>query len=118
MGEGGDGAAKGSGHVKSGGVRHVDGNAGAFVKIYVEPRGFRKRVEDGFQSRNVVNPSSNNDEGVVGVLEDRTWEVVNKRVRKEAVAGGLENKMLKNIGNRVKKEGGEGVSLEIGRAHV
>jgi hypothetical protein len=59
----------------------------------------------------VLRDSPNNDEGVIGILKDRTREVINERVKKEASLRRMEQKLLEDIRNQVKEKGGEGVTL-------
>jgi hypothetical protein len=54
---------------------------------------------------------SDNDKGIISVLEDGTSEVIHKRVEEEAISGGLKKHLLKHVCHNVEQEGGKGVSL-------
>jgi hypothetical protein len=51
---------------------------------------------------------ADDDESVISILEDRTEEVIHKRVKKEALSRGLQDHILQDIHNNIKEEGGRG----------
>jgi hypothetical protein len=113
-----DGTTERGGH--GGGSRRVgvDRDKGTFVKIYSEPGSGSKIIKDIFKIGDVFRDSANNNEGVVGVLEDRTGEIIDKRVTKEPIPRGLEQKLLENVCNNVEEEGGKGDHLAAGRGDI
>jgi hypothetical protein len=64
-----------------------------------------------FEVGDMVRDGSNNDEGVVGVLEDGARKVIDKGVEEKASKGGQAEHLLEDISNNVEKERGERVSL-------
>jgi hypothetical protein len=59
----------------------------------------------------MLRDRSDNDKGIISVLEDGTSEVIHKRVEEEAISGGLKKHLLKHVCHNVEQEGGKGVSL-------
>jgi hypothetical protein len=51
------------------------------------------------------------NKGVVSILENRTRQVINKRVKKPPLSRGLQEELLEDISNNVEEKGGERVSL-------
>ena len=81
------------------------------MKVYIEPGGRREGIKNGFQVRNMLGVSSNDDEGIVSILKNRTGEVVDKWVEEKASARGMKDALLQHIGDNVKEERGEGIAL-------
>ena len=104
--EGGDGTAKSRGHGGSHRGVSFNGNKGALVKIYVKTSGGREGVQEGFEISDMLWICANNNEGVIGILEDGAREVVDKWVKQEAISGGIEEKLLEDVRHNVKEERG------------
>jgi hypothetical protein len=112
-----NGTPESGGH--GGGNRRVsvDRDKGTFVKIDSEPNSGSEFVKNIFKIGNVFRDGANDNEGVVGVLEDRTGEVFNKRVEKEPIPRGLEQKLLENVCDNVEEEGERGSPCRRPRRH-
>jgi hypothetical protein len=59
----------------------------------------------------MVRDSTDDDKGIVSILEDGARKVVHQGVEQKSVPRGREQKLLKDIRNNVEEEGGEGISL-------
>jgi hypothetical protein len=59
----------------------------------------------------VLGDRTNNDEGVIGILEDGTREIVHQGVKEEAGEGGETEHLLKDVSDNVEQKRGERVSL-------
>jgi hypothetical protein len=81
------------------------------MEVDDETGGRREAVEDIFEIRDMLRNGPDNNESVIGVLEDRTGKVIDERVQEETFARGMEDHLLEDINNDVEKEGGERVTL-------
>jgi hypothetical protein len=59
----------------------------------------------------MLRDSANDNNGVIGILENRARKIVDKRVKKQTLPRGHKKELLENIGNNIKKKGGERVAL-------
>jgi hypothetical protein len=59
----------------------------------------------------VLGDRTNNDEGVIGILEDGTREIVHQGVKEKAREGGETEHLLKDVSDNVEQKRGERVSL-------
>jgi hypothetical protein len=80
LGEGGDFTAKSRSHGESVGVACPDWDEGAFVEVDGKPSSSREIVQDTLQISHMLRNSADDDEGVIGVLEDRARKVVDQGV--------------------------------------
>jgi hypothetical protein len=48
-------------------------------------------MERPVAAEKVLRDSSNDYKGIVGVLKNRTWKVVHKRVQKQRLMGGMKD---------------------------
>jgi hypothetical protein len=62
----------------------------------------------------MVRDGSNDNEGVISILEDGTREIINKRVKEKTFTSGVEQELLKDIHNNVEEERGKRVTLTKG----
>jgi hypothetical protein len=60
------------------GLLHSHRNNGAFVKIYLQPCSLSKHIQDYLQPVHRRNVTSQNNQGVVGVLKNRTGSITIK----------------------------------------
>ena len=104
--EGGDRASEGGGHGERSVRVGVDWNEGAFVEINGQTGGDGEIIKKGLEIGNVRRNGPNDDKSIVCILKDRTWEVVNNRVKKEAGSGSMQDKLLKDVDDDVEEEGG------------
>jgi hypothetical protein len=81
------------------------------MEVYSETSGSREVVESLLEVRDVVGNGTDNDESVVGILQDGTRKVVHKRVEQEPFSGGLEEKLLKHISYDIEEERRQRVTL-------
>jgi hypothetical protein len=109
--KGGDFASKSRGHKRSGRWVSFDRNESAFVEINVEPSGHREIIQESFKVSNMVRDGSNDNEGVISILEDGTREIIDKRVKEKTFTRGVEQELLKDIHNNVEEERGKRVTL-------
>ena len=80
LGEGGNRVAESRSHGSDIARRDMNGDEGAFVEINVEAGGFGEGLKNALQSMDMINACANNNKRVIGVLEYRAREVVNKGV--------------------------------------
>jgi hypothetical protein len=59
----------------------------------------------------MLRNSPDDNESIIGILENGAKKVVDKGVEKEPITGSLKKHLLKNIRNDVEKEGGQRISL-------
>jgi hypothetical protein len=81
------------------------------MEVNSEPHGRGEGVESPLEVSHMLRDGPDDDEGVIGVLEDGTRKIVDKRVEKEPITRSLEEKLLENISNDSKNKGGQGISL-------
>jgi hypothetical protein len=109
LGERRDRTPKGGSHGRSFGGVNFNRDKRALMKVYGEARSSREIIKELLKVGDVVRNRTNDNESIIGILEDGTGQIINKRVEKEAGAGGLEEKLLEDISNDVEKERGERV---------
>jgi hypothetical protein len=80
LGERGDITSEGICHGEGHGLVSGNRDEGAFVEVDDEASGRREIVKHLFKVGNMFRDGTDDDEGVISILEDRTGEVVNKRV--------------------------------------
>jgi hypothetical protein len=85
LGETLNAAAKRTLHGSSDLVAHVHGHHGALVEVYHEARGEGELVQDRPQARRRAHTRLKDDQGVVGVLQDRARGTVDQRVAEDVV---------------------------------
>jgi hypothetical protein len=81
------------------------------VEVDDEASGRREIVKHLFKVGNMFRDGTDDDEGVISILEDRTGEVINQGVQEEPLAGGMGDHLLQDVNNNVEKEWGKGVAL-------
>jgi hypothetical protein len=81
------------------------------MEIDSQTRSGREVIKQALKSGYMLRDGPDNDDSIVGILEDRAGEVIYKWVKKEPLARSLKDNLLKDIGDNVKKEGGERVPL-------
>lgn len=64
------------------------------MEVNCKAHGSREVIKDFLKIANVLQDRSDNDKGIVSVLEDGTGEVIHKRVKEEAIPGGLKEHLL------------------------
>jgi hypothetical protein len=77
LGEGGDSAAKGSGHLAGQRGIRLDWNESTFVEVNTQTSGSREVVKDFLEVSGMLRHRVNDDKSIVGVLQDRAREVIN-----------------------------------------
>jgi hypothetical protein len=109
--EGGDLTPKGDSHGSGNIGISFDGDKGAFVEIDGQAGSGREIIKHLLKIGNMVRDSANDNEGVIGILEDGAGEVIHQGVKEKTREGGDAKHLLKDVSNDVKQEGGERVSL-------
>jgi hypothetical protein len=59
----------------------------------------------------MLRDSSDDDEGIISVLENRAREIVNQRVEEKPLTGSFKKHLLEDVNNDVEQEGGQGIAL-------
>jgi hypothetical protein len=57
----------------------------------------------------VFRDSPDDNEGVIGILENGAREVIDQGVEQKAITGGPEEKLLQDVSDNIKEKGGERV---------
>jgi hypothetical protein len=90
-------AAEGRSHDGSGVRVSLNGDKGTFMEVNRETCSLREVIENLLQVCHVLRDGPNNDEGVVGILKDRTRKVIHKRVEEEASLRHVKQQLLEDI---------------------
>jgi hypothetical protein len=81
------------------------------VEIYGESSSSGKVIEEPLKIGDMLWGSTDDNEGVIRILEKGAMEVVNKGVKEESRAGCMHEHLLKDVSNNVEQEWGKGVAL-------
>jgi hypothetical protein len=111
LGKRGDSTAEGGGHVRGGLIVGLNRDEGALVEVDDQARSGRKGIQNLLEVDHMLRNGSDDDKGVVRVLNYRAEQIINKGMEEQPLPRGLKEHLLENISNNVKEEGGEGVTL-------
>jgi hypothetical protein len=94
----------------------MNGNKCALLKIDSKADGTGEGVQDPTQPVTLRRICTQDDEGVVRILDDGAGEVVSKRMQEAAIANVLHQKAMKKLDDREEEVGGKRVPPNEGRS--